>query len=206
MNRPSNGEISPSPFKLSSDASVFFRCLLDATSRPGTLISPGVSTECPTGFNNISYEIALTLCDIDTPIWLSESIATDLLQKHIHFHIGAEIVKQPFQAQFIFARLREYTCFVNQLSLGTDAYPDRSAILVLMVDFIGNKSTGESGNLSLEGPSIQNNCSISILPAEQQFWHWRQTLQHLFPLGVDIFLASDTSLISIPRSTQITFL
>ena len=81
-----------------------------------------------------SAAVALTLCDFQTPVWLSPDLRNDKVVHYLRFHTGAPIVDELEEAHFAFLPRQRTSC--RRLTLfaqGTHEYPDRSATLVIQV-------------------------------------------------------------------------
>jgi alpha-D-ribose 1-methylphosphonate 5-triphosphate synthase subunit PhnH len=108
------------------DAQACFRTLLDAMTHPGRIVALPVAfnREPPEPLGVAAAQIALTLCDVDTPVWL-DAASSDAI-RYLAFHCGATVIDTPAEARFVFSvdpdRLRP----LDQFALGSDEYPDRS--------------------------------------------------------------------------------
>ena len=184
-----------------SDSSLIFRSVLDAMAKPGKICMPNCNIEPPGRFDAMACAIALTLCDMETPIWLSEDVWSDAVLNHLIFHTGVRLARDPSEAKFVFVGpgQRKRMDMLRRLCLGEDAYPDRSATLIMMVHTIDN-----SADILLKGPGISNGRTISVAPIDGSFWQWRQEIEMLFPLGVDVLFTSNESIMALPRSTRVT--
>ncbi|QRM32359.1 phosphonate C-P lyase system protein PhnH [Microvirga sp. VF16] len=196
-----NSEVISAPFRNPiHEAQQAFRALLSATSRPGTIVELPVPPASPQPLGPTLSAIALTLLDDTTPVWLDATLATEAVLRYLRFHTGARVVSDPKQAAFgIIGSPQNLTDF-RLFSYGDAAYPDRSATLVLQVPSLTGGST-----VSLAGPGIET--SISVTPAGLPSWFWHRWNENAasYPIGVDVILADDRSVIGLPRTIKATF-
>ena len=182
------------------DAQATFRLLMDGFARPGTIQTPQIMAEAPKPLGPVAAAIALTLCDHDTPVWLSaELLAGDLVGRWLTFHTGCPITHQKAEADFAFfseaGLLPSSSCFAQ----GSQEYPDRSTTLVLPVESL----TGGQ-ELRLEGPGIDGVANLAPRGLPVHFLPMWQENRARFPRGVDVILHTIDSLVCLPRTTRIT--
>jgi alpha-D-ribose 1-methylphosphonate 5-triphosphate synthase subunit PhnH len=177
------------------DAQATFRAVLDAMAHPGRIVTLPVRPPAPMPLGAAAAAIALTLCDIDTPVWLDPSL--ELLQGYLSFHTGSPIAREPRLASFAFAAKPLDLPPLDGFALGTDEYPDRSTTLVLEV-----ASLGSTGGLRLNGPGIDGSAQLAVDGLPPRFWEERALLGELLPRGLDIIFTSDARLAALPRSTR----
>jgi alpha-D-ribose 1-methylphosphonate 5-triphosphate synthase subunit PhnH len=142
-------------------------------------------------------EIALTLCDHDSPVWLDAGLVREnAVSEWLKFHTGAPIVADPAEADFAFVTgaLPPLASF----ALGTDEYPDRSTTIVLSLPSL---TAGPA--LTLRGPGIKDTAITSPAGLPGDFLtQWAEN-QAQFPRGVDLLLVAPEGLIGLPRTTRI---
>jgi alpha-D-ribose 1-methylphosphonate 5-triphosphate synthase subunit PhnH len=182
------------------DAQACFRAVLDAMARPGrvTLLSASLAALPPAPLGPAAMSIALTLCDIDTAIWLDAASAE--ATRYLTFHCGAPFASGPDQARFAFIRDSAALPPLNMFALGSDEYPERSATLVIEVSGI----VSGSGAL-LRGPGVRDATRLDVAGLPTRFWEERASLAELFPRGLDVLFVSGNKLAALPRSTRIEF-
>lgn len=179
------------------DAQVSFRAILDATANPGRIQQMPVSfAETPAPLGAAMAAVALTLCDIDTPVWLDPllSEATAFLT----FHTGAPAAQGPDMAAFAFVGDAVALPSLDSFNLGSDEHPERATTLV--VDVAG--LTACSG-IGISGPGIRGEARLGVGGLPARFWSQRTELYELFPRGVDVLFVSGEQLAALPRSTRI---
>lgn len=176
-----------------------FRMLMDAMSRPGSLqtIAPLVAPPAPLG--EAAGAIALSLCDHDTPVWLSPGLAKGETGNWIAFHTGAVITREKSEARFAFIEAGAPLPSLGLFAAGTQEYPDRSTTLVIEV---ARLEGGEP--LSLSGPGIRGVVDIAPRGLPDVFLRqWAENRTH-FPRGVDVILTSGQQFLGFPRTCKIT--
>lgn len=177
------------------DAQAAFRALLEATARPGTIVS---LPECnaPPPLPPAAAAIALTLCDGGTRLWLDSRLAIASVCQWLRFHAASPLVAEPAEACFAFAC--PDTAPFDALAPGTDEAPERSATLVLLVE--GFRS-GRA--LRLAGPGIESETVLSVDGVPNAFLGWRARNLALYPRGVDVLLVGATEAVALPRTTEV---
>jgi alpha-D-ribose 1-methylphosphonate 5-triphosphate synthase subunit PhnH len=178
-------------------AQACFRAILDATAHPGRVVELPIAlaggTPGPLGV--AAAQVALTLCDIDTPVWLDE--ASSSAAGYLSFHCGCPMAKAPGEARFAFIADANTLPPLDQFALGSDEYPERSATLVIevagLVEGLGPR---------LSGPGIRDSARLGAAALPARFWTERAMLAELFPRGLDVLFVSGNRLAALPRSTS----
>ncbi|MCP3418657.1 phosphonate C-P lyase system protein PhnH [Bradyrhizobium brasilense] len=179
------------------DAQSIFRRLLKALSRPGTLVSLASPDHPPTPMAGPLAAIALTLADADCPIWLDKALSTEPIQRYLHFHTNAPQVADPKDATIALVGDVGQLHGLRSFHPGESAYPDRSTTLVVQI-------AGLTGGppVHLSGPGIETTEYFAPRGLPDWFWpSWRENAAR-YPLGIDIFLSDDSSVVGLPRSTK----
>ncbi|WP_395821204.1 phosphonate C-P lyase system protein PhnH [Devosia sp.] len=177
-----------------------FKAIMDALARPGTVQQLPAEAQPPAPLPRGLAEIALTLCDHDSPVWLDPTLAAaGIVAEWLRFHTGAPLVTAVRDADFAFVTAEGQLPNLAAFAIGTDEYPDRSATISLSVPSL----TGGPA-LRLRGPGIKDEASIDPqgLPADF-IAQWAEN-RALFPRGVDLLLVAPEGLIGLPRSTRIS--
>ncbi len=178
-----------------ADAQAAFRAVLDAMARPGRLANFAAPTELPPGLCRAAAALALTLADMDTPVWLSPACAP--AADWLRFHCSARVAASPAGARFAFATAAECPPLAG-FDLGTNEYPDQSTTLVLEVPSLAHR-----GALALRGPGIETVEHVGIAGLQSGFWGQRDMLHELFPRGLDIVFVAGDSALALPRTTRV---
>ncbi|WP_425091037.1 phosphonate C-P lyase system protein PhnH [Tropicimonas sp. S265A] len=166
-----------------------FRALMEAMARTGTIHAvPGATPPAPlSGAAGIAI---LTLCDIDTPLYLAGAADCTAVRDWVAFQTGAPICA-PGDAAFALGTWRDLgPC--DKYPVGTAQYPDRSTTLIVEVPTLT-----PSGS-TLRGPGIQHMAQLS-LPETAAF----QANRALFPRGLDFLFTCGDHLAALPRTTEV---
>jgi alpha-D-ribose 1-methylphosphonate 5-triphosphate synthase subunit PhnH len=172
-----------------------FRAVLDAMARPGRLAHFTAPTQPPASLGRAAASLALTLVDMDTPVWLSPACAA--AADWLRFHCGAKLAASPAGARFAFASAGDCPALAS-FDLGTPEYPDQSTTLILEVP-----SLAASGRLALRGPGIETVENVDIAGLPSGFWGQRDMLHELFPRGLDIVFVAGDGALALPRTTRV---
>lgn len=175
-----------------------FKAVMDALSRPGTVQALPQEANPPAPLPWGLAEIALTLCDHDSPVWLDrELVSENGVVDWLRFHTGATLVNGMGEADFAFV-----TGALPPLSgfaLGTDEYPDRSTTIVLSLPSLAGGPA-----LTLRGPGIKESAIINPVGLPGDFVaQWAENREQ-FPRGIDLLLVGPEGVIGLPRTVRIT--
>ncbi|MBC2836865.1 phosphonate C-P lyase system protein PhnH [Paragemmobacter straminiformis] len=166
-----------------------FRAILDALSRPGTIVTVTGATP-PAPLSQAAGLVLLTLADGTTPVHLAGAADTPAVRDWITFHTGAPLVAA---AQATFA-LGTWDALAphDRFAIGTPEYPDRAATLIVELPSLSSRGP------QLSGPGIRDRATLS-LPETAAF----KANHALFPLGFDCILTAGNRLAGLPRSTKV---
>ncbi|MCM2401503.1 phosphonate C-P lyase system protein PhnH [Rhizobium sp. S153] len=176
-----------------------FRTLMDCMARPGSIraVTPHVDPPAPLGA--AAGAIALTLCDHDTPVWLSAGLSRSPVADWISFHTSAPLTREKVEARFAFAEAGTALASFGLFSSGTQEYPDRSTTIVIEVASL------EGGpRLTLTGPGIRETTHIAPKGLPEMFLRQWADNRALFPRGVDVVLTAGSEMLGLPRTCKIT--
>ena len=175
-----------------------FRQILSALSRPGTIETLALEEErTPAPLNAASTNVALTLLDNDTPVWLSPTLNTAEVASYIRFHTGAPIVAQEEKAAFAFTMANELES-LSAFNIGNDLYPETSTTLIVQLPSLGEGAT----RLELSGPGIETTSTLSLDGMGGALWEEWSHNSALFPCGIDMILTANDRLAALPRTTK----
>ncbi len=181
-----------------ADAQRAFRAVLDAIAHPGRIVAIAGPAEAPTPVFRATAAIGLTLFDFETPLWLDAASDVPAVREWLKFHTGAPMTAAPGDASFALISRPEDMPPLASFALGSDAYPDRSATVVLQV-----RGFERGQALALSGPGIDGGATLRVDGLPRSFVaQWRENHAR-FPLGVDVMLAAGDRLAAVPRSTRI---
>jgi alpha-D-ribose 1-methylphosphonate 5-triphosphate synthase subunit PhnH len=175
-----------------------FRFVLNALSRPGTLQTLPQTIDPPSPLPGVAASVAVTLCDYQSPVWLSASLNTSDVRKFLRFQTGAPIVTDKPASSFAFMTVAEACNDLDGFALGTHEYPDRSTTLVVQCDGFKSEMTVE-----FSGPGLKEATTISVAGATETFWRALQKNSRRFPLGWDVLFVTPDQVMGLPRSTRI---
>lgn len=176
-----------------------FRAVLEALARPTTPQRVAVGILPPVPLRATAGAVILALCDEQTPVWLDPALrAAPEVGAWIAFHTGARIVDHVGDALFVVASSPSAAPRLAELAQGTDEEPHRSATLV--IDACGARGMGA---FAATGPGIQGVAEWDGAGLPNGFLsHWREN-HALFPRGVDVILAAETTVRGLPRTTAL---
>lgn len=191
--------ISMSPFEDGALQSADkFRALMDAMARPGEVMAATGDVAKIGNLNSGAALIAETLCDHEVSVWLDSTLIQASTREDFSFVCGCGFSDKISEADFVFFNgLPEKHTF-DQLKVGNAQYPDQSVTLVLAVT-----SLADGQKLELEGPGIKSIQTIKVNGLDEHFVDWWERNNSLFPLGVDVFLTTDSDLMALPRTVKI---
>ena len=186
-----------------------FRSALEALSYPGRVVAIDLTFEAPKAANAASSGLLLALLEPGSTLWLSPGLVNTDAATWIAFHTDCKITPEPQQADFAWIKNWDELPQLESFALGTDEYPDHSTTCVIDIAD-SSAATATTTSLRLTGPGIAHTSTIEqlgITTAQVKGFveQWTQN-QARFPRGVDLFFATDTSLIGLPRTTRIEIL
>ena len=179
------------------DSQRVFRALLDATSRPGRVVTPPAPPEIPAALHPATAAVCLALLDFETPLWLA---GPDIAETRawLAFHAGCPFAATPDQAAFALVTAVNALPALDGFALGSDEMPERSTTLILQVDRL---EAGRGKRLS--GPGIDGTALLAVEGPTDAFWVERAAACGLFPRGLDVIFIDGTALAALPRTTQV---
>jgi alpha-D-ribose 1-methylphosphonate 5-triphosphate synthase subunit PhnH len=177
-----------------------FRAVLDAMAYPGRIVAlPGLlGGPPPAPLGTAAAAIMLTLCDVDTPVWLDAAALSGA--GYLAFHCGAPLAANTAKARFAIIADAATLPSLDGFALGSDEYPERSATLVIEV-----ADLAETAGAVLRGPGIRGEARLGATGLPARFWAERAALAELFPRGIDVVFTCDARLAALPRTTQVIF-
>ncbi|WNK20288.1 phosphonate C-P lyase system protein PhnH [Halomonas piscis] len=179
------------------DSQRLFRQLLQAMAEPGTLEmlrAPEPPREASIG--PALWGVLLTLCDLDTPLWIAGELDSPSLREALRFHTGCPVTEDSAAAEF--ALLTSGTLAREiEFATGSDAYPNRGATLLIAIDHLE-----APGPWQLSGPGIADRRHLDIGDADDLMTRLNAN-RTSFPRGIDVILTCNDRLVAIPRSTRV---
>ena len=171
---------------------------MGAVSRPGRILPFKVAHDAPSPLWPTAAAVARTLCDFQTPVWLSPQLCSEAVTNYLRFHTGAPIASTRADAAFIFLQAGVDPVDPSLFAQGTHEYPDRSATLVIQTASLRN-----AGAIDLSGPGIPLPVTLDAEGLTPDFWMAMAGNHAQFPLGVDVIFVSPDAIAALPRSTSI---
>ncbi len=175
-----------------------FRVILQAMSHPGQVVPMPARPRGPLNWPGAMAAAVLTLCDMDTPLWLDPAAGTSEALRFVRFHCGSPVVDAPRKAAFAVILDPENMPDLEAFSSGSAEYPERSATVLLSVA----TSAPPDRRIFLHGPGVagRNEFPRNWLP--EGFTDRWQFNFGLFPRGVDVILAGEDFVVGLPRTVS----
>jgi alpha-D-ribose 1-methylphosphonate 5-triphosphate synthase subunit PhnH len=190
--------VSPGFANPTRESQQVFRKLMDAMARPGTIYDLSQAPDAPMGLDRAAGAVALTLFDFETTVWLDPALHTDAVEGWLQFHCGAPRVTDPLLAAFALVADLASAPALADFNAGDAKYPDRSTTLVIQIP-----SLDSGPSVTLTGPGIQSQVTLSLDGLRPGFWAEVQENQARFQFGVDLIFVAGDRLTALPRSTRV---
>ncbi len=175
-----------------ADAQRCFRAVLEAMSRPGTVLRVGAE-QPPPCLSPAAAAVLLSLVDHETPLWLDP--AAEAAWDWIAFHCGAPRTGSASAAHFAVTMTWLDLAGWNP---GTHETPETSTTVIAEV---ASLAAGCRYRLSGPGLRVPKIMAVDGLPADFVA-SWRRN-HTLYPLGVDLILCAGDMMTALPRSVAI---
>lgn len=179
------------------DAQRVFRQLLQAMARPGQIVPIDRLPEAPKPLSGAAAALALTLFDLDTPIWLDEALRT-AAGDYFAFHTGAPASADIGEAAFVLVADGRRLPDLSKVALGDPEYPERAATVIVQVE----RMRIEAGH-RLRGPGILGHVDVAVDGLAPEFWSAVRANQKRFPLGFDAVLVAGDMVLALPRTVTL---
>jgi alpha-D-ribose 1-methylphosphonate 5-triphosphate synthase subunit PhnH len=180
------------------DSQYTFRRVLKAMAHPARQISLEIEMQVPPPLYRTTGAICLTLLDLRTPVWLDPEERGEVAP-WLRFHCGCPLVPFPSNARFGLIFRGEAVPPLHQFNLGEDEFPEGSATLIIQVKGF----TSGIGKI-FRGPGIKTTERLAVHGLSNEFWNFWGLNHRLYPLGVDVLFASDSAVVGLPRTIQVT--
>ncbi|WP_413166868.1 phosphonate C-P lyase system protein PhnH [Capilliphycus salinus ALCB114379] len=179
------------------DAQITFRTLLNALSYPGTSREISIQLTPPPGLTLACAAACLTLFDLETIVWLSEEFESEV-KTWLKFHTGCHFTDHPQDAHFGIIHNINNREPLSSFNWGTAEKPERSTTLLIQFEALET-----SQFIRLNGPGVFG-VRVVKLPLSASFiQEWKENHQS-YPLGVDVFLFGENTVIGLPRTTNLS--
>jgi len=170
------------------DAAHAFRAIMTVMARPGMILDIHGAAP-PDGLSPAAGAVILTLCDPDTPVWLSPVLERPDIRGWIDFHTGAPAATAS-EAAFAIGAWDDLPR--KAFPVGIPDYPDRSATLIVEMRLL------EAKGARLTGPGIETEAQLNVPDPDAL-----RLNAALFPLGHDHIFCAGARVAAVPRSTKI---
>ena len=173
-----------------------FQALMGALSNPGRSFSVsgvGLTTA------HCCAQIGMTLLDLETSFYTPDLMLRPLLEQsgaRFRTPANAAYLFLPDPALFEGLLLRQTLDIIAQATVGTITDPDEGATLIVAC------TLGAGELLYLQGPGIQQSCTLHVGHLPTEFWRLRADKVH-YPLGIDLFLVDGNQVVGLPRTTTV---
>ncbi|MBO0906154.1 phosphonate C-P lyase system protein PhnH [Jiella sonneratiae] len=176
------------------DAQAVFAAVLQAISRPGTVADCGSRAAPPAPLSPAQGAILLALADAETGLFVEAADAA--LEAWLGFQTGARLTEAAGAEIAVAGRFDRSA--LGRFPLGTLAYPDRSATLIVEVP-----SFNAGPPLRLSGPGVRGSAEIRPAGLGEGFVAARRANRALAPCGLDLLLTCGSRVLALPRSTLV---
>ena len=180
------------------DSQFVFRAVLLALSRPGTIVELGRLPQPPAPLFPSTAAMLLSLCDMDTPLWLGPAMLDKETAGYFRFHCGCQLTATPEHAAFAVIQDGMKLPDLTRFRVGTPEYPDRGATLIVQVDSL---ECGVGWRIS--GPGVKGAENLDVRGLSRDFWPFFAANREKFPTGVDVLLVTKASVCGLPRSARV---
>ncbi|MGE0724146.1 MAG: phosphonate C-P lyase system protein PhnH [Alphaproteobacteria bacterium] len=180
------------------DSQRAFRAMLDAIAHPGRIVRIEAPPPAPAPMMPAAAAALLTLVDHETPLWLDPAARTPEALAWVRFHCGAPVVDAPEACRFALVTDPAAMPALDRFPVGADAFPDRSATLILQV-----AGLAEGAGMVLRGPGIETVARLAVEGLPAAFADAWRANRALFPCGVDLFLVAGERVAALPRTTEL---
>ena len=186
------------------DAQRVFRALLDALSRPGSIVAidaalPGNHAMRDALAGRVplaAFASLLALTDYSTPVHIERD--DNVLGDALRFHASAPLTSDRREAAFAYIDDAGNMPSLDAYAHGEPETPEDAVTL-----FIRVPSLTEGEPLVWRGPGIAESRTVAIAGLTREFWQQRAEITALFPCGIDCYFVAGGSLVGLPRTTQV---
>ncbi len=179
-------------------AQTTFRAALHAFGHPGSIVEAGNGLQAPSPIQPAAAALALSLFDMETPVWLDSTSATPTVKSFLRFHCGSPLVDSPMDARFAVIADAAAAPDLSAFDAGSDEAPDGSATLIVQV-----RRFVPGMGLRLSGPGIKGRMHLQIDGLPPALLDQRRAARADFPRGIDILFVAGTRLVGLPRTTTV---
>lgn len=184
------------------DSQKVFRLALEAMARPARFLEADFAGlfPAPPPLDPAAAALILTLCDHDTGLYLSPSLAG--AAGYFSFHTGARPC-HPSEAAFAVAGDLSEAPPLDALGWGDEACPDLGATLVICCLPGGGGAVPPGMALRASGPGLGTPLEFAGHGLTEAFVGERELMRACYPQGVDVFLTGGSLICALPRTTAL---
>lgn len=175
-----------------------FRVTLQAMSRPGRPVRMPVSAAGPAGWSGCMAALVLTLCDVDTPLWLAPGADEPEALRFLRFHCGSPVVASPADAAFAVVPQGAAMPSLAEFAAGSAEYPEKSATVFIASPL----AAGAGPDLRVSGPGVDGEGALPRSWLPEGFLEEWEANRLLFPRGVDVILVGREAVVGLPRTVK----
>ena len=176
-----------------------FRTILQATAAPGRPVVMPVRAQGPAGWSGTMAAVVLTLCDMETPVWLDPAAATPEALRFLRFHCGCPVTDSPADAAFAVVLDPASMPALGAFASGETEYPEKSTTIFMATPDL--RTDGLHARIHGPGVDGQDDMPLRWLP-EGFTDQWRAN-GALYPRGVDIILVGVDAIVGLPRTLKV---
>jgi len=181
-----------------SDMQTVFRALMDAMATPAQKFSIDAECEGPAGLDSILAAVGLTLLDTATKVWADGKVVDKKAMAFFRHHSHVLFEVEPADVDFaIISCGDESAAVLASLPRGTKAEPEGSATAIVVVP------AGDEIVYRARGPGIEHEILLALPVAVSSLIATSQSINAVFPLGVDLILCLDDGIVGLPRTTRL---
>lgn len=182
-----------------SHSQLTFRKVLAAMSTPGLVMDLGFKAPQVEPVGQAITAISLSLFDFEASVWIEEPYQS-LLKRYLHFHSGCQVTEQAELADFALLSGNSGQLDLFSFKQGSEESPELSTTLLIHVDDLNSGS-----EVLVSGPGNLRPRSLKVTGLVASFWSQWKEQHEMFPLGVDVILASGSQLVALPRTALVEF-
>ena len=175
-----------------------FRITLQAMSRPGRPVRMPVTAVGPAGWSGCMAALVLTLCDVDTPLWLAPGADAPEAMRFLRFHCGSPVVASPSEAAFAVVPQGAAMPSLAEFVAGSAEYPEKSATVFIASPLVA----GTGPDLRVTGPGVDGEEFMPRSWLPEGFLDEWNANGLLFPRGVDVILVGREAIVGLPRTVK----
>lgn len=176
-----------------------FRAVLQAMANPGRTVPVPVTAQGPQGWSGSMAALVLTLCDMDTSIWLDPTAASPEALRFVRFHCGSPQASAPHEAAFAVVLEPKDMPALRAFTPGTAEFPERSSTVLLWSANLGQAGSGARAS-NIQGPGIDGRGELPLHWLPEGFVEQWRANAGLFPCGVDVILVGPEAVVGLPRT------